>query len=340
MLLESHVFPKRFLTSTANSCVMILGIDIGGANTKIASSDGKLVELHYIPLWKNTRLPDVLLDIAKRLKPEKAGVVITGELADCFPDKEAGVSYIADAVNNAFLDAYFLDSSGAFTKGKRRSIAAANWMASALLVGKEHKECIFVDIGSTTADIIPIINGVPHAGKTDFERLRRSELVYSGVLRTNIAAILDTVKLNGATSRISSELFAITADAYIVLGMISGEEYTCDTPDGAGKTVTDAKRRLARVVCADLFEIGEDELVSIAQQVMDKQLCDIKDALRDVAKRHGIRSVVACGLGEFLIKRAAEELGYDIVLLSEKYGKEISKVFPAYAVARLLCETG
>lgn len=69
---------------------MILGIDIGGANTKVASSDGRLVELHYIPLWKNTTLREVLLDIAKRLKPEKVAVVITGELADCFPDKETG----------------------------------------------------------------------------------------------------------------------------------------------------------------------------------------------------------------------------------------------------------
>lgn len=317
---------------------MILGIDIGGANTKVASSDGRLVELHYVPLWKNTGLSEVLLDIAKRLKPEKAGVVITGELADCFPDKETGISYIVDAVNNAFSDAYFLDSSGVLTKEKKRELAAANWMASALLVGKEHEDCIFVDIGSTTTDIIPIKEGIPHAGRTDFERLKASELVYSGVLRTNIAAILDTIKVNSATSRISSELFAITADAYLALGMIPAEEYTCDTPDGAGKRLVDAKRRLARVVCADLTEIGEEELFSIAQQVMEKQLLDIANALRDVANRHGISKIAACGLGEFLAKKAAEELGFDIVLLSEKYGKEISKVFPAYAVARLLAE--
>jgi hypothetical protein len=35
----------------------VIGLDIGGANTKLASSDGTLVELHYLPLWKNTRLP-------------------------------------------------------------------------------------------------------------------------------------------------------------------------------------------------------------------------------------------------------------------------------------------
>jgi probable H4MPT-linked C1 transfer pathway protein len=209
-------------------------------------------------------------------------------------------------------------------------------MASALLAGKEYTDCIFVDTGSTTTDIIPIRKGVPRAGRTDFNRLKNSELVYTGVLRTNIAAILDRVMLGGAACRLSSELFAITADAYMVLGMIQEDEYTCETPDGAGKSLPDARRRLARVVCADLFEIGDDELVLIAQQVMETQVRTVMEALRDVAGKNSIKRIVACGLGEFLIKKAAEELGFDVVLISEKYGKEISKVFPAYAVARLL----
>ncbi len=317
---------------------MILGIDIGGANTKVASHDGCIVELHYLPLWKNTRLPDVLAEIGKRLKPERVGVVITGELADCFPDKEAGLSFIMDAANNAFKDAWFLDSSGTFTKEKKRSIAAANWRASVLVVGQDFDNCIFVDIGSTTTDIIPIKKGKTLAAATDFERLMRSELVYSGVLRTNIAALLNAVELRGASSRISSELFAITADAYLVLGMISQEDYTCDTPDGAGKTILDAKRRLARVVCADLTEIGDNEVVSIAEQAAKKQTMDIGATIEEVAKRHDLDRIVACGLGEFLAEKVACELGFGIDLISEKYGKEISKVFPAYAVARLVKE--
>lgn len=317
---------------------MILGIDIGGANTKIASSDGKLVELHYLPMWKNSGLPEALLEISARLKPERVGVVITGELADCFPDKDAGLSYIIDAVNKAFDNAWFLDSSGVFTREKKRSIAAANWMASALIVGRDFGDCIFVDIGSTTTDIIPIKKGKPLAGVTDFERLRRGELVYSGALRTNLAAILDTVRIRGGNSRVSSELFAITADVYLVLRVISQSEYTCDTPDGAGKNVIDAKRRLARVVCTDLTEISDEEIVSIAEQVIDRQVDEIAYAIREVARLHRLKKIVACGLGEFLIKKAARELEYETVLISEKYGKEISKVFPAYAVSRLLEE--
>ncbi len=315
---------------------MIIGIDIGGANTKVASQDSSIVELHHLPLWKNSRLPEVLLDIRERLKPEKVGVVVTGELADCFPDKKTGISYIVDAVNNVFKEAWFFENDGVFTKEKKLSIAAANWMASALIVGKELEDSLFVDAGSTTTDIIPIKNGEPLAGKTDFERLKRGELVYSGVLRTNIAAVLDTVELSGSSSRISSELFAQTADVFLILDMISKEDYTCDTPDGAGKTKKDAKRRLARVVCADLTEIGEDELFSIAKQVMQTQTRDIANAIHDVAQRHGLNLIAACGMGEFLAKKAADKLGCDILLLSEKYGNEISRVFPAYAVARLL----
>ncbi|CAG0964819.1 (4-(4-[2-(gamma-L-glutamylamino)ethyl]phenoxymethyl)furan-2-yl)methanamine synthase [Methanosarcinales archaeon] len=315
---------------------MILGIDIGGANTKIASDDGKIVELHYIPLWKNTRLPEALIEIAGRLKPQKVGVVITGELADCFPDKEAGLSYIIDAVNSAFTNAFFLDNNGVLTQEKIRSIAAANWMASSLFIGKEFEDCLFLDIGSTTTDIIPIKNGLPLAGKTDFERLKNGELVYSGALRTNIAAILKSVTFGNIGSWISSELFAITADAYTVLGLIKPQNYTCDTPDGAGKTIPDAKRRLARVVCADLSEITDEEIFSIARQVMEAQVNDIKDALCEISKKHGIRRIVACGLGEFLAKKTAIESGFEIILISERYGTEISKVFPAYAVAKLL----
>jgi probable H4MPT-linked C1 transfer pathway protein len=317
---------------------MILGIDIGGANTKIASDDGTLLELHYIPLWKNSRLPQTLLEIAKRLEPEKTGVVITGELADCFPDKDAGLSYIIDAVNNAFNNAYFLDSNGVFLQEKKRSIAAANWMASALAAGMEFGDCILIDTGSTTADIIPIKNGKPYAAKTDFERLKRGELVYSGALRTNIAAILKSVKIDGEISRISSELFAISADAHLLLGMILPHNYTCDTPDGAGKTIFDAKRRLARVVCADLVEIRDDEILSIARQAMVAQVNDIKEALLQVSQNHGITCVVTCGLGEFLARKAAHECGFDIISISEKFGEEISNIFPAYAVAQLLRE--
>ncbi len=317
-----------------------IGLDIGGANTKLASSEGTVVELHYLPLWKNTQLPGVLKEIAERLRPENVAVVMTGELADCFEDKEQGIRFIMEAVEAAFGPgkSSYVNSKGRFRQENDglRELAAANWAASARLIGQELGDCIFVDVGSTTSDIIPIIAGEHRAGHTDFSRLLRSELVYAGTLRTNLAALLEKVKLEEGYCRTSSELFATTADAYLLLGEIREDQFTCETADGAGRSKTDAMRRLARVVCADLSEIREEDLFEIARQVKEKQVSLLAEAIFEVAERNGLRKIAAAGLGEFMIREAAERLGFECVSVAGHWGEEISKVFPAYAAARLL----
>lgn len=318
----------------------VIGLDIGGANTKLASSDGALVELHYLPLWKNTRLPEVLKEIAQKLQPEKVAVVMTGELADCFENKEQGIYFIKEAVDLAFSSSKvsYVNNMGRFQRGtdSLRELAAANWAASARLVGTEIGDCIFVDVGSTTSDIIPIVSGEHKAGMTDFERLSRSELVYAGTLRTNLAVLLDKVQLENGLCRTSSELFATTADAYLLLGKIDEDMYTCETADGAGRSKIDAMRRIARLVCADLSEIKEEELLEIACQVKKKQVSTLVEAISKVANRNGLNRIVAAGLGEFLIQEAAEILGFEFISVSCQWGEKISKVFPAYAAARML----
>jgi probable H4MPT-linked C1 transfer pathway protein len=315
----------------------VIGIDIGGANTKIASHDGQITELHYIPLWKDTRLPEILGEIIHRLKPVKVGVVMTGELADCFTDKKQGVSFIIDAVDALFPGSLYLNNRGRFidSGGDIRALAAANWTASALIAGKG-RDCIFADVGSTTTDLIPVKHGHPLAGTTDFQRLGRHELLYRGILRTNIAALVDRIELGSCNYRLSSELFAQTADANLLLGNINREDYTCETADARGKTKKDAARRLARVVCADLTELDHEEIMAIARQVYEHQRDELTEALEILASRHGINAVVGAGLGEFIVLDAAKHAGLTCTLLSKAYGSDISKVFPAYAVACLV----
>lgn len=317
---------------------MILGIDIGGANTKLASQDGSHTEIHYLPLWKSSRLPEVLKDIASRLKPDAVGVVMTGELADSFTDKDEGIRYIAGAVEEAFADVWYIDSSGTPAREAARSAAAANWAASAVLAGRDFGDGIFADTGSTTTDIIPVVNGAAACAKTDLERLCRGELIYAGALRTNLAALLGRVELRGCTCRISSELFAITGDVYLLLGHIGSEAYNCETPDGAGKDIDSARRRLARVVCADIQELSEEEILSIAEQAKQKQVSEFAGALGVCADKWGLKLVVGCGLGEFLIEEAASRAGLAYTSVSHEYGRDVSVVFPAYAAARILSE--
>jgi probable H4MPT-linked C1 transfer pathway protein len=190
-------------------------------------------------------------------------------------------------------------------------------------------------MGSTTTDLIPIREGGALAAKTDFLRLAAGDLVYMGLLRTRLDALLPIARIKGKKVPLAPEFFAIMADARLGLGQITEERYTCETPDGAGKDRNAALRRLARSVCADLVEIGEAGALAIAQQACERQMSILVAALERQAESYELSKVVAAGIGEGLIAQAAAFLGLDCLRLSQKYGERISDVFPAYAVARL-----
>ena len=332
---------------------MILGLDIGGANTKAASAEGKYAKSVYLPLWKNSPLEKVLKRINAEQKPEAVAVVITGELADCFSSKIEGLERIMTVACRAFsCPVYFWGHDG-FARNDIINptsmtsnvdminttdilhIAAANWSASAALLAREIGDCLFVDMGSTTTDLIPI-RARPLAAKTDFLRLASGELVYMGLLRTGLACILPVARIRGHHVPLAPELFAIIADARLALGHIDLDRYTCDTADGKDKSRPSSLRRLTRSVCADLEEIGESGALAIAEQACTEQKRTLTEAMERQAERHGLERVAAAGIGEWLIAEAANTLGIECILLSELYGSRISDVFPAYAAARLL----
>ncbi len=311
-----------------------MGLDIGGANTKAASSDGQYAESVYLPLWKKAPL-DELLGRFAAAQPQAVAAVITGELADCFSCKREGIESLAAAVKRAFSCPVYLWGTSGFGWADPLEVAAANWVASAELLAREVGDCLFVDMGSTTTDLIPIKGG-PLAAKTDFLRLKNSELVYMGMLRTRLDALLPAARIRGNRVPLAPEFFAIIADAELVLGRIDEDRYSCETADGAGKDRDSALRRLARTVCADLEEIGEFGALAIAEQACERQKKILIDAMEKQVAKHDLSRVAIAGIGEVLIADAAKFLGLECILLSEMYGPKISDVFPAYAVARLL----
>ncbi|MHC1623196.1 MAG: hydantoinase/oxoprolinase family protein [Candidatus Methanospirareceae archaeon] len=331
---------------------MFLGIDIGGANTKIATSDG-FVDSLYAPLWRNKGcIYEVLSEVKQRFgtEIEAVGVVMTGELSDCFERRREGVLHIKEALVTTFEAPKFFDRNCTFKDGYEvdkdpLSFAATNWLASSTLIAEQYRDVIFVDIGSTTTDVIPIVGGEIKAKRTDLERLKSGELIYSGVLRTNIATLLKKIAIGekGEECGVSSELFAITADAYLVLGCITEADYGCSSPNSyafAGreneeKSRVSAMRRLSRVVCSDLEEIGEDSAVGIAEQVKNAQVEELIAPLGRLKAKYGLETVIAAGIGDFIVKEAANSLNIHFLTLSSIYNKEISATFPAFAVAKL-----
>ena len=312
-----------------------LGIDVGGANLKVATENGDF-RLIYLPVWKRLdELEAKLREIKEEFEPDGVGVVMTAELSDAFPTKTFGVRRIAEIVEGVFRNVLFLDLEGRLrgygdVLKEPRTFMASNWVASVrFLLEEGWRNFVFADMGSTTTDLIPVTDRV-EAGKTDYERLGRGELLYFGVLRTPVFYILPEFDVP-----LVSEFFAVAGDVFVVTGDLDPREYTCDTPDGRGKDVESCMRRLARCVCCDLEEVGEDYVYSMARAFRERVLEKLERAVRDLSDRFGLERVVGCGLGEFLLREATERVGMEFLSVKEIYG-DVSKVFPAYAMARLV----
>ena len=276
-------------------------------------------------------------------------ITMTAELADCFATKHEGVAFVLDAFRKAFPDVepwvYGVDGRFRSASEARQTpleVAAANWMASATLVARTFADAIFLDVGSTTTDVIPIVAGrVAGRGRTDPARLRTGELVYTGVLRTPVCAIVRSVPLDGRRCRVAAEHFAVAADVHLWLGQIGEQDYVCETPDGRGRRRPEAGARLARMVCADSEMLGPCDITAIAEHVARAQVRLVVDGIRQVMRRLGPacpRVAVLAGRGAFLGGAAAERIGLVTHYMANDVGSAAARAAPAAAVAYLLAE--
>ncbi|GAB4317849.1 MAG: hydantoinase/oxoprolinase family protein [Methanobacteriaceae archaeon] len=332
----------------------IAGFDIGGANTDLAIIDfggtGKInsikVDFKYLPMWiKNNELGDALKTLLKSHinEVDAVGITMTAELADAYETKKNGVLDIAGKVMDVFkVPVGFVSINGVIDYHHLldypENVAAANWIATSKIASKISDECILIDVGSTTTDIIPIKDGIECAkGRSDLERLATGELVYTGTLRTNLATIVHKVPLDDQWYRVSSELFSITADIHRILDNIKMEDYSCDTPDGAGINKEDCMRRLSRLICGDLDVLTSLDIKHISRYIYQEQVKQIAEALGEVSKRENISTVVGTGLGmEILAKKSAEYLNMDYVGMDSILTKEECVVAPAVGTALLM----
>ena len=306
---------------------IVIGLDVGGANTKAAVVEGDAparIASEPLELWRRPEaLADMIASVVGRLGLDHAPVALTttAELVDVFANKREGVLSVLDATQRALparrlriitTAGELISLDDARTQPLR--CAAANWVATAMLVARSVPHAILLDCGGTTSDLIPILAGeVAARGRSDLERLLEGELVYTGALRTNIAAVLSHVPIGGSPCPVSSELFAISADAHILRGHLTAAQCTCTFPDGRGTSPAEVRSRLARVVCADPEQLAGGDLDAIAAAVEEAQITSIAAALQRVAARvpAGTR-VIAVGIGAFLGRAAAERCGLPV----------------------------
>lgn len=333
----------------------VIGLDIGGANLKAADCDGRANSVAF-ELWKTPeRLAEALQELLSTYqRPDLVAVTMTGELADCFPTKSAGVEQILVAVQQAVLPApVVVWQTGAefLTTNLAREfsllVAAANWHAQATWLGRmiPDQNGILIDIGSTTTDIIPLENGFPVSeGLTDVERLLSGELVYTGGRRTPLAMIAQTVPLRDQHCPLAAECFSTSLDLYLLLSERDENPADLDTANGQPATQANAYDRVARSVCCDTTELSREEAITIAEFLAQQQQKQITQAIDQILERMAAppTAVLLSGSAVFLAEKIVQAhpvlSPLTVSNVAEIFNGAIAESACAFAVARLAAE--
>ena len=240
---------------------VVIGWDIGGAHLKAARVKDGRVEAAVqaaTPLWLGLDSLDAAFDAlqAQLGAADRHAITMTGELCDAFSSRREGVaglaaiaaSHLAPAAPSLYAGrAGFVDLDEAALHAA--DIASANWHASAALVALKLRDALFIDIGSTTADLIPVVGGqVAALGYSDAERLASGELVYTGMTRSFVMALASRAPFRGAWTPLMNEYFASSADVHRILGALPDGADKMPTADGREKTVEASRARLARMI--------------------------------------------------------------------------------------------
>jgi probable H4MPT-linked C1 transfer pathway protein len=331
----------------------VLGVDIGGANLKYADGHGRALAVEF-PLWKcPDKLADQLIDDLGRFPLTTLVVAtMTGELADCFLDRTAGVSHLTEHLQRATEERglpapLFYGVDGQFRPAASANahpelVASANWHALATFVAQQMPARaplggLLIDIGSTTTDLIPFRKGtVASDAQTDFDRLAEHSLVYLGGGRTPVCSVVDHLRWEGRRVSVMREVFATMNDVRVLLGYQAPDPTDLATADARPSDTFHAANRLARMIGLDHQSVGIDAARDLARQVHQRARQIIGSAVAELEEiqRFDPRGLlVVSGHAEDLLPTSLASC--EVLTLGANLGEAVSRCAPAYAVARL-----
>jgi probable H4MPT-linked C1 transfer pathway protein len=335
----------------------VLGWDIGGANVKAALADhdriATVLQLPCPALADPSKF-DAAVAAARALLPaaELHAVTMTGELSDVFNNRRQGVAYLTGLIQRMAEGApvlIYAGAAGLLTPQEAlkhpMQVASANWHAAATLLARKHSDALFIDVGTTTTDLLPVKEGqVSARGFTDAERLTEGELIYCGVVRTPVMAIAQTVPFRGRVQRIAAERFATMADIFRLTGALSEDADPFPAADQRGKSAEESAGRLARMLGRDAGDAAHEEWIAVAEYLGEAQIAMIEKGVRGLIEREDLQAdapIIGAGCGRFIAQEIAGRLGRRFVDFGEAFdvapeGREMSaRCAPAVAVALL-----
>ena len=312
-----------------------IGWDVGGAHLKVASinDSGKLefVEQFATPLWQGLdQLENIFPKSIEKLPDGTLthALTITAELVDIFENRESGVKKLLKLFEKKLgsnIKVYSIECGLLSLNEAYKSVnklASANWYASTSYVASLLESGLFIDVGSTTTDIIPFSNKLVNAyGVDDQSRLHFDELVYTGVVRTPLMALTKQAPFAGKWQNIIAEYFSDTADIYRILGTLDDKDDLMDTADGNEKDLVSSIRRLARMLGVDSNKFKHDDVcwIKLARYFEEIQVQLLTKAIIRVLSHDtsSNKTIVAAGIGDFLVKKIADRMSIPYVEFGE-----------------------
>jgi probable H4MPT-linked C1 transfer pathway protein len=179
-------------------------------------------------------------------------------------------------------------------------------------VARARGTALFMDMGSTTTDIVPIVGGAAAArGYTDAQRLATGELVYTGLVRSFLMATADRAPFAGRWTKLINENFATMADVHRILGSLPDGADQMATADGREKTVAASRIRIARMVGCDASNGTDAHWTLLAHSFAEAQIRAVTDGAQLVLS-HGIlpgdAPIVGAGIGGTVLHEVARRL--------------------------------
>lgn len=299
----------------------VLALDIGGANLKYAianikNKEKKIINNGITSIYANSldifemKLENSLIELSKGI--DKIYFTTTAPLL--YDSLNLGgkriVKLIKDNVSLSENNIFYYSKNGNFktlSEFKSRDIAGCyNWcITRAFIKANCDKDCLLIDCGSSSTDIVPINLKKSNENYAIHERILKNELLYLGMRRTIVQTITNNVLINSNYINVVGEPTTTIGDINYILGYINKEEYSIGTNILTEHILNEkAYFNIARLLCGDLNTFDEKTLKEICKYISSKTVEKIKDAIENVIRDNfdHIPYIVVCGIGSDFIK--------------------------------------
>ncbi|MHA1399360.1 MAG: hypothetical protein ACTSQE_03295 [Candidatus Heimdallarchaeaceae archaeon] len=267
--------------------------------------------------------------------------ILTTTAAPVFSSDKETVEFITKIVSKYVQNVICYSSDGTFVSIAEANktpekIVSASWRA----LGESIKEyvqtdALIVEFSTRSVSLIPICeNKICSVSKTDFERIKKSELLFYGLLETNVAIIENPFVYENKKYYLPFEKHASTADLFILSNDLQTSQMEHNL--SLERLKERALSNLAKVFCI-VDQLNNKEIIQKLAFVMRNKLINqIKTAIKLKLQEYSLNTIVLVGLGsEILYQYLSKQEDMQSVKIVQEKDLLLTEFSPAYAIARI-----